>query len=382
MEESRYLRPVFHVASDHGLSAHQAVISSDVDSEDLRKLINMNDPDVTFRHQQTPTDLEIETHIALQGFKGVVLEMALALKVDPGNNAFYELFSLLLPIFYAAAMPQMSSSVSELCSGSFSVQMNDRNSSLKNVDIVTFKEHFKIVADEISADMMPQHISIADESCPSSTFFFSYVIRSTCIMFMLDHFLRTVRESVRRTMLAIFSSVTGSLGVGFCFEYFSLRGIGQETQPISVYGLPRAANAAATQMTVSRTQLRYFYHESQVITFDPNTLYLPVHSNYAGVDAIGSATIGGHGYLVFYQATIKPKHPVFKNQEARDNWETSRAYQVVTYWRNLAQAAEITDAIIVFITCNDQFTEVQNDYVNLQLPTQYVYMKDEFEHLG
>lgn len=379
VEESRYLRPVVHITADRGMTPRQAFVSDTVNSEDLQKLIYLSSPNVSFRHEQAP--FMPDTQLALQGFKGVALEMALALKVDQENEAFHRLFSLLLPIFSASVMPLIYNSFHTLDPSENTNMMDSITIAFKKTGIFTFREHFIIVAPNSTADIMPQHISIVDRPCRPSHLF-SYVIRSTSIMFMVDHFLRTAQEALRNTLLNIFHSVTGSSGVGFCFEYFSLRGIGQEIQPISVYSLPRADDTAATQMTVSRTQLRYFYHENQVMTFDPNTLYLPVHSNYAGVDAIGSATIGGHGYLVFYQATIKPKHPVFKNQQARDNWETSRANQVVTYWRNLAQGAEINDAIIVFITCNDQFTEVQNDYVNLQLPTQYVYMKDANAHLA
>jgi hypothetical protein len=229
---------------------------------------------------------------------------------------------------------------------------------------------------------MPQHISIL--SCSSVPDLFSYTFRSSAILRIVGNMLED--SILNKTLDDLLKNIFGSSGVGYCFEYFTIRnlGHGKEAQ-IAVSHLPLRERSSTHHFNISRKRLCYFSHENSLGTLDSDTLYIPLASNYVAVGAIGWGVDAlGQKFLIFYQSTISDNHPIFRKDQ---NVEGSRAAAMVKNWTALvnnwtALAGASVRIIVVFISCNNHFEKVQGDYTKIGLDEQYLYHRPATDHIS
>jgi hypothetical protein len=319
----------------------------------------------------------IDPSIIKSAFRGIVQEMAMALKTNTDNAAFHTLFSALHTVIYVSVRSHMYSLINTLFnpqaySNIRTVTLETRSTgAATNTDFsqhhtsgaFTFRQHSCIVGDTCNRQQMPLCVSTL-KSVSDILYVFYYTLRSTTIMHIVSFMMAKADANLRQTVMGFFNSIFGPSGDGFCFEYFSLRNLVHE-QLLDIYHLPY--DGQFTQLSIPQPARLCYFHSVDHVTFHPNTIYIPFQCNYPGVDAIGSCTILGASYLVFYQCTTKDKHPLQFPTDTQP-LET-KSGKMVTAWK--AKCNNI-DCIVVFITTNSGFVNVEADYKKLNLDEQYV----------
>jgi hypothetical protein len=163
-------------------------VSTSEDWDDISPLLYVNNAGVTFRNSRISVDLE-HRH-ALPGFKGILLEMAMALDTSPNTVAFGTLFKTLLPFFFASVKPYMYHMAFDLVYNPVTTADSADAKDLNRIsDLFAFRRHHCIVASDFDPDEMPQHISCLCCLIAGVPLFY-YTLRSTAtahiILSMLD----------------------------------------------------------------------------------------------------------------------------------------------------------------------------------------------------
>lgn len=339
---------------------------------DASQLTSLDDMDLEYTATTTP-----HTHMVQAVYLGIAQDLARSMLTNTDNKQFRDVLAAIFPFLCSSIAHKLSS----LCAYVYSADSYTLKDSDHHVIVgsLTFRLHPDIIYTQPERDYdadMPRHLTIITSKTPSNedVNIFRYYFRSTAIKSMVSEQVYATRQRETRYLTSFIQSTCSSSGFGYCYEYFSMRRL-MDTAPMDIEVSCLSSDAPITKRAkfihLEIKHISYFFSD-QHVKFDGSgsTLFVPLDNSYPSFDCIGVALLPTGPrrslvkHLVFYQMTIRDKHPV----------NPTTTLETVKHWKGLDQ--EKLPAVLVFVTDNSEFTMLEQTYTEGGLAEQYVCQVD------